>query len=54
MIWFVRACFGVTWLTCFGFLAAAETPAEWFSVSVALVLVPLLYIPMLEDAGDTT
>lgn len=52
MIWFVGACFGVTWLTCLGFLAQAQTPGEWFSVSVALVLVPLVYVPMLEELGD--
>lgn len=47
--WTVYGSFGVTWLTCFGFLVKAESPAEWFTVSLLLVLTPLIYVPMLEE-----
>jgi Na+/proline symporter len=46
--WIIRASFAATWIACWLFLIAAESPLEWFVVSCAVVLTPFWFVPLLE------
>jgi hypothetical protein len=48
--WIVRLSFTAAWVTAWFFLFAAESVGEWFTVSLLIILVPLVMVPMVEAA----
>jgi hypothetical protein len=50
--WIIRASFAATWIACWLFLLAAESPVEWFLTSLFLIVTPLVFVPMLEAVEE--
>jgi hypothetical protein len=50
--WTVYTSFLFTWIYSFACVLMAETPAEWFAAGIALIVVPLVFVPMVEAVEE--
>lgn len=49
MRWFVRGCFTLTWTSCLVCMGIAETGTQFTVASGLFVVVPFVYVAMLEE-----